>query len=131
MKSFKTIIILILPLALFASNIFNAQVKEKVDKFPAPLGGIESIAKKITYPAEAKKAGIQGMVLVKAVIDENGNVTFAEVEKGVDPELDKAALKAVKETKFTPGEIKNKKVKTEISVPVKFKLNKDCDKKET
>ena len=131
MKTLRTIIILILPLALFATDIYYAQAAKKVDKYPSPIGGIDGIAKKIKYPAKAKKAGIQGKVLIKAVIDENGNVEFAEVEKGVNPDLDKEALRAVKETKFIPGEIKNKKVKTEITVPIKFKLKKDNGTKET
>ena len=54
-----------------------------------------------------------------------GGLQNAEVEKGVNKDLNSAAVSAVKDTKFTPGENDGKKVKAEVTIPIKFKLD-DC-----
>jgi TonB family protein len=99
-----------------------------VDKTPVPEGGIEAIQNKIVYPAEAKEKGIEGKVHVLMFIDEMGIVTSAEVIKGVHHLLDRAALDAVKDVKFTPGIIKGEAVKTQVAIPIVFKLNGDSKK---
>lgn len=43
--------------------------------------------------------------------------------QSVNKELDKAAVTAIKKTKFTPAMKDNKPVKCEIAIPVKFKLS--------
>lgn len=97
--------------------------EEKLDKFPEPIGGIEAMIKNVVYPVSAKEAGIQGKVLVKTIIDEKGNVVETEVIKGFDADCDKAAMDAIKKTKFTPGIKDNKPVKAEVTIPVMFKLS--------
>ncbi len=94
-----------------------------VEKMPEPIGGIKAIQEKIVYPELAKKAGIEGRVFVKAYIDEKGNVTEAEIIKGIGHGCDEAAMKAVKETKFIPGKHKGKPVKVQVSVPILFRLD--------
>lgn len=102
--------------------------QEKLDKMPSIKGGIAELAKNITYPESAKKEGITGKVFVKAIINENGSVADVEVVKSVNPELDEAAVKAVKLTKFIPGVMDGKNVKAEVTIPISFKLD-DCQKK--
>lgn len=97
--------------------------QEKLDKMPSIKGGIVELAKNIKYPEVAKKEGIMGKVFVKAVIDENGRVTEAEVVKSVNPELNEAAVNAVKLTKFIPGVKDGKNVKAEVTIPISFKLD--------
>lgn len=99
--------------------------QEKLDKMPSIEGGIAELAKNIKYPESAKKEGIMGKVMVKAVIDERGKVIETEVLKGVNPELDEAAVNAVKLTKFIPGIMDGKNVKAEVTIPISFKLD-DC-----
>ena len=94
-----------------------------VEEMPEPIGGIAAIQAKIIYPEIAKRAGVEGRVYINAFVDENGNVTKAEVLKGIGAGCDDAALKAVKETKFKPGKQRGKAVKVQVSVPVIFKLN--------
>ncbi len=97
--------------------------EEKLDKYPNPVGGIEEMIKNVVYPQSAKDQGIQGKVFVKVIIDEKGNVVETEVVKGVNADCDKAAMDAIKKTKFTPG-IKDKKpVKAEVVIPIMFKLS--------
>ncbi len=122
MKTLKNIFLLVIPLAILSGIAIRGQEKE-LDKYPAPIGGIEAIMKKVIYPEKAKEEKLQGKVLVKAIIDEKGNVEKASIEEGVSQLLDEAAVKAIKEVKFTPGEKDGKKVKAEVIIPVKFKLN--------
>ena len=110
---------LIIVIAISCSTFSQVEI----DKMPTIKGGIQALAKNIKYPEAAKKEGIMGTVFVKAVIDELGNVENAEVEKGVNDELNAAAISAVKVTKFTSGENDGKKVKAEVTIPIKFMLN--------
>lgn len=95
------------------------------DEMPSPIGGIKAIQEKIKYPETAKKEGIEGRVYIKAFINENGDVVNAEIIKGTEESLDKAALEAVKSTKFEPGRQKGKAVKVQVTVPILFKLSDD------
>ncbi|MFC2134236.1 energy transducer TonB [Bacteroidota bacterium] len=94
-----------------------------VEETPMPVGGMGELGKKIEYPREAKELGIQGQVFIRAYIDEEGNVVKTEVLKGVGHGLEEAAVKAIMETKFTPGKQNGIPVKTQVSIPVKFKLS--------
>ena len=119
----KTILSFVLTIIIFTSISFaQDKVYEKPDKMPMPEGGIMSIMEKVVYPKSAKVNKIEGKVVVKAVVDESGNVIKTEVVESVNEDLDKAAVKAIKESKFIPGEKDGKKVKVEIFIPVKFKL---------
>ena len=118
----KTMLNISLILFLFLGVNLFAQ-EEKLDKYPEPIGGIEAMIKNVVYPVSAKDAGIQGKVLVKTIIDEMGNVVETEVLEGVNADCDKAAMDAITKTKFTPG-IKNyKPVKSEVVIPIMFKLS--------
>lgn len=98
-------------------NIFVA-----VEQMPELIGGIASIQKSIVYPEIAIRAGIQGQVLVAAVVDEQGDVMEAEVLRGIGAGCDEEALRAVKEAKFEPGKQRGKAVKVRVTVPVRFSL---------
>jgi protein TonB len=93
-----------------------------VEEMPEPIGGIAAIQSKIVYPEIAKRAGVEGKVYVKAFVDEKGNVTKVEIQKGLGAGLDEAAMQAVKETKFKPGKQRGKPVKVQVSIPIVFKL---------
>ena len=108
-------------LLFFVANGFAQE--EKLDKYPEPVGGIEAMIKNVTYPQTAKDQGIEGKVFVKAIIDEKGNVLETSILKSVNDDFDKAAMDAIKKTKFTPGIKDNKPVKAEVTIPVMFKLS--------
>lgn len=93
-----------------------------VEEMPVPIGGISGIQKRIVYPEIAKRAGIEGKVLVLAFVDESGNVTKTEVIKGIGLGCDEAAIDAIVQTKFTPGKQRGKTVKVRVTIPVTFKL---------
>ena len=104
----------------------------EVDYRPTFLGSPEPkvflekwVYQYLKYPQEAIRDGIQGRVLVDFIIDEKGKVTDVKVLKGVDPLLDEAAVKVVSASPdWKPARHQGKKVKSEMSIYVEFKLEK-------
>ena len=79
----------------------------------------------LKYPQEAVSNGVQGRVLVDFVIDERGKMTDVKVLKGVDPLLDAEAVKVVSASPdWKPARLQGKKVRSEMSLYVEFKLEK-------
>ncbi len=75
------------------------------------------------WPAEARRAGIEGSVVVSIAIDAEGNVTAAKLVRGLGYGLDEAALKAVRGFKFRPATVKGQPVATEIKYTYTFLLD--------
>ncbi len=73
------------------------------------------------YPELAKKAGIEGTVVVKVLVTTKGDVEKVEVLKS-HPLLDEAAIEAAQQFKFKPGKQRDKFVKVWVSIPFNFKL---------
>jgi len=74
------------------------------------------------YPEVARKAGLEGRVTIAAIVDENGNVIYAEVINSTNKVFEEPALKAAYQYKFKPGMMKDKKVKVRVIIPFAFKL---------
>ncbi len=92
------------------------------DSFPTPVGGMIAIQKLIQYPEGAKNNGIQGTVIISAEIDAKGNVTNTKILEGIYPDCDEVAVNAIKQVKFNPAIRNNLPVKSEVVIPVSFKL---------
>lgn len=73
------------------------------------------------YPELAKKAGIEGTVVVKVLVNTKGDVEQVEVLKS-HPLLDESAIEAARQFKFKPGKQRDKFVKVWVSIPFNFKL---------
>lgn len=100
----------------------EATIFEVVEDQPEPIGGIGSIQSKVIYPEIAKKAGIEGTVVIRAAIDEKGNVIKTVIAKGIGAGCDEAAVEAIRKVKFKPGSQRGKPVKVWLSIPIRFKL---------
>ena len=76
------------------------------------------------YPQKAKKAGIQGRVVVGFTIDEKGRMTDVKLVRGVHPLLDKEALRVIKSApkKWTAGTRKGKPFAFKYTMAVIFNL---------
>ena len=95
---------------------------------PVFPGGDEAlkafITENVNYPEEAKKKGITGKVFVSFVIDKEGKVVMAKIAKGVDPSLDKEALRVVNSMPaWEPGKHKGELVKVKFTMPIQFALS--------
>jgi len=93
-----------------------------VENQPELIGGMKALQESVDYPEFAKKAGIEGRVIVQFVVDEQGNVTNPKVTRGVHKLLNEEAIKAVKDQKFKPGKQRGQAVKVQMSLPVTFRL---------
>ena len=75
------------------------------------------------YPEIAQEAGIEGVVVVQAFIDERGRVKETLILKGVpNTGLDEAAMEAIRKTRFRPAKQRERAVGVWISIPVNFRL---------
>jgi TonB family protein len=76
------------------------------------------------YPEEARKAGVEGVVILEAKADEQGNIVDARILRSVAP-LDQAALDAVRQWRYEPMVIDGKARKVLFTVTVRFALKED------
>ncbi len=74
------------------------------------------------YPELARKAGIEGMVYVLAIVGPDGKVRSATVAKSDNPIFNDAAVEAVMQFEFSPAIQQDKPVACKVIVPVRFTL---------
>ena len=83
----------------------------------------------LKYPEKALRNGIQGRVQVDFIIEKDGSVTNVRVSKGVSDELDDEAVKVISASpKWKPGRVDGEKVRTAMTIPVEFRLEKKAGK---
>jgi protein TonB len=102
-------------------------VFQAVEQMPTFPGGTEEMMKYLSkntqYPQTAAENGIQGTVFVQFVVDKNGRITDVKVIRGVDPELDKEAIRVAKSMpSWLPGKQNGEAVRVAFTMPVKFVL---------
>jgi len=98
-----------------------------VEEMPSFPGGDAALLKYIgehtNYPEVAKENNIQGRVIVRFCVTAKGGVSQVSVLKGVDPELDKEAMRVVTTLPpFKPGKQGGKPVPVWYMVPITFTL---------
>ncbi len=98
-----------------------------VDEMPEFPGGMKAllafISKSVDYPVVAQENGIVGKVYINFVVNTNGQVSDATVVRGVDPSLDKEALRVVNSMPlWRPGKQSGKPVRVAYHVPISFVL---------
>ncbi len=81
------------------------------------------LARNMQYPPVAAENGIQGRVVVGFVVERDGSISHVQILRGVDPSLDKEAMRVVKSMpKWNPGMQNGSPVRVKYNVPVQFKL---------
>ena len=96
----------------------------KYDEAPEPIGGFAAIQRTVVYLEIAQEAGVEGTVVVQGYVNKEGIVTETVVLKGINDELNNAAMEAVRKTKFKPAVQRDRPVGVYISIPIIFKLQK-------
>ena len=99
-------------------------IVEDMPEFPGgDLALRKYIANAVKYPVIAQENGIQGKVYVTFVVGKDGSINNAQVARGVDPSLDKEALRVVNSLpKWKPGKQRGKPVNVSYTVPINFVL---------
>jgi len=84
---------------------------------------LRNIYTNIKYPKEARKAGTQGTVVVRFVVNKKGEIESPKIVRGLGDGLDKEVIRVVMEMpQWTPGKQNGKKVSVFYNLPVKFAL---------
>ncbi|HZL12278.1 MAG TPA: TonB family protein [Prolixibacteraceae bacterium] len=99
-------------------------IVEEMPEFPGGIAALkEYVASTLQYPAIALENGIQGIVFVNFVVSKYGSVTDAKFSSGVDPSLNKEALRIVNNMpKWKPGSQAGEPVSVSYNIPIDFKL---------
>lgn len=124
-------IVLFLAIGLSQATIAQETVKssethnlEKLPEYPGGIDGLVSyLSTNLKYPEAAKEKGVEGTVAVKFIVETDGSVSDVEILRGIGAGCDEEALRVVSETKdWSPGIKDGQKVRTEMRLPIKFKL---------
>lgn len=99
-------------------------LEQDSDEFviPQPVGGMEAIYGRVTYPREARRNRVQGTVLLQFVINERGRITNIEVLEGIGSGCDETAMHALRGVRFTPGTKNGVPVNVRFQMPIVFRL---------
>ena len=99
-------------------------IVEDMPEFPGgELALLKWIAKSVKYPTLAQENGVAGRVHLNFVINETGGIDNIIVTRGVDPSLDREAVRVIKQMpKWKPGKQRGKAVKVSFSLPINFQL---------
>lgn len=99
-----------------------------VEERPRFQGGDENaftawVGERLVYPEIAKENGVQGRVYLQFRVNTDGSVSDVTVLRGVDPSLDREAVRVVSQSpKWTPGRQRDKPVRVVFTFPVIFQL---------
>lgn len=99
-------------------------IVEQQPLFPGgPAALMKYLSEHTKYPVVAQENGIQGRVTVQFVVEKDGSISDVHVLRGVDPSLDKEAVRVVKSMpRWTPGKQNGITVRVNYRVPVLFRL---------
>lgn len=106
------------------------EIFEIVEENPEFLDGgtaglMQYLGRNIKYPTIAQDNGTEGRVTVQFVVNKDGSIVDVKVLRGIDPYLDKEAVRVISSMpKWKPGKQRSKPVRCKFTVPVMFKLQR-------
>ena len=118
----------------YVENVQEEVVEEEaipfqlVEEKPSFMGGDANqfsawVNKRLVYPEIAKENGVQGRVTLQFTVEKDGSVPKVKVLRGVDPSLDKEAVRVVSMSpKWKPGKQRDRAVPVTYTFPVYFQL---------
>ena len=115
------------PVEVEEEEVEEQQIFQVVEEMPEFPGGMAEcmkwLSKNIKYPTISQENGVQGRVIIQFVVNRDGSIVDAQVARGVDPYLDKEALRVVGlMPKWKPGKQRGKEVRVKFTLPVMFRL---------
>ena len=108
-------------------KVEETKVFDVVEQMPSFPGGqaalMQWLSSNIKYPVVAEENGVQGRVVCTFVVERDGSITDVKVVRGVDPSLDKEAVRVLKQMpNWIPGKQNGSAVRVKYTVPVTFRL---------
>ncbi|MBQ9679002.1 MAG: energy transducer TonB [Prevotella sp.] len=109
------------------SSTSDQKVYDVVDVMPSFPGGMDGLfqylSQNIVYPPVCEENGVQGRVICSFIVETDGSISNVKVEKTVDPNIDREAVRLIKQMpKWTPGKLNGSVVRVKYTVPVTFRL---------
>lgn len=103
-----------------------------VEEQPQPVDGIrafyEFVTSELRYPDQARRLGVEGKVFVQFVVDTEGNLTKAQIAKGIGAGCDEEALRVIQMApRWNPGKQRGRPVNVIRIIPIHFKLMQQTD----
>ncbi len=101
---------------------------------PKPPGGMDGwnsyLASNLSYPAQARRMGVEGTVIVVFVVNTDGSISDVDILRGIGGGADEEAMRVVKESpNWAPAEQRGKLVNSRLRLPIRFKLGNDDESK--
>lgn len=93
-----------------------------VEQMPKMKGGQKWLYDHLIYPEKARRAGIEGRVIIQFVVSKTGRVKNAKVIRGIGGGCDEAALEVIRKAEFSPGKQRGRPVPVQISQSITFRL---------
>ena len=102
----------------------NAILNDHAPEFPGGDGElIKFIQKNLRYPHKEKSEGVEGKVMVRFIVMEDGSASDTKIIRSISPAMDEEALRIISILpKFKPGTQEGKPVRVYFNLPVIFKL---------
>ncbi|ACY48309.1 energy transducer TonB [Rhodothermus marinus] len=95
---------------------------ENPEQPPQIIGGLGAYYIHIEYPEEAIRAGIEGRLVLRFVVETDGRPSNIRVIQPLHPLLDSAAVAALRRVRFIPGKQNGQPVRVRMQLPVRFRL---------
>lgn len=92
----------------------TGDVYKVVEDMPELIGGMQALHDRIRYPEIAKKAGVEGRVVMQVTVDEEGTPTDIKLLRGIGAGADEEAVRVMQTARFAPGKQRG------VAVPVQF-----------
>jgi protein TonB len=91
-------------------------------------GGMDAwynyLNKNLTYPSQAKRMGIEGMVIVRFVVNTDGSIQDIELVRTIGGGCDEVAREVIQNSpNWNPGRIGGRAVRSRMTMPIRFRLN--------
>lgn len=93
-----------------------------VEEMPQIIGGPQKVYEYLRYPPIARQAGMEGLVVIQIVVNEEGIPQSPEAIRSAGEVLDNAAIKAVMQLRFIPGRQRGRPVKVRLAIPIRFRF---------
>ncbi|MDH5397159.1 MAG: energy transducer TonB [Cyclobacteriaceae bacterium] len=109
-------------------EVVDDQLYLHADDMPLPEGGYQAfygfVGENLKYPRTAQRMNVEGKVFIQFVIDKKGNITEAQVIRGIGAGCDEEALRVINlAPQWLPGRQRGQSVRVRMVLPITFKLN--------
>lgn len=107
-------------------DIQQKEADPDIDEFipveKEPYIDLSDLQRRIVYPEMARKAGIEGQVVVRVLVGKNGKPKKVVIQQSDSQMLNQAAIDAVMSSTFTPAIQNGQPITCWVSIPIRFKL---------